>query len=292
MICSMTGYGRYEIEENERKVTIEISSINHRYLDLNIRMPKTLSHLEDSVRTAIKQKVARGKLDVSIYCYSTAEEDIEIIVNDNLCKGYIDGFRKIGKTFNIQDNIKLSHLMAINDLVMIQKKVGDSDKVLGTLEKALEHALDALAKMRLREGDALKKDIQDKVQGLNELIGAISERSYLVVDEYKKKLEARITMLLENISIDPNRLATEAAFFADKCSIDEELTRLKSHILQLSHILEEESIVGRKLDFLMQEMNREANTIGSKANDVEITKQVVDLKTEIEKIREQVQNIE
>jgi len=288
----MTGYGRYEIEENERKVTIEISSINHRYLDLNIRMPKTLSHLEDSVRTAIKQKVARGKLDVSIYCYSTAEEDIEIIVNDNLCKGYIDGFRKIGKTFNIQDNIKLSHLMAINDLVMIQKKVGDSDKVLGTLEKALEHALDALAKMRLREGDALKKDIQDKVQGLNELIGAISERSYLVVDEYKKKLEARITMLLENISIDPNRLATEAAFFADKCSIDEELTRLKSHILQLSHILEEESIVGRKLDFLMQEMNREANTIGSKANDVEITKQVVDLKTEIEKIREQVQNIE
>jgi uncharacterized protein (TIGR00255 family) len=288
----MTGYGRYEIEENERKVTVEISSINHRYLDLNIRMPRTLAHLEDTVRTTIKQKVARGKLDVNIYCYSTAEEDVEIIVNDNLCKGYIDGFRKIGETFKIEDDIKLSHLIGINDIVMIQKKDGGSDEVAETLVKALEFALNELVNMRLKEGAALKKDIQDKIKTLNQLLEGISKRSYLVVDEYKKKLEARITVLTENISVDPNRLAAEVAFFADKCAIDEELTRLRSHILQLDRILEEDSIVGRKLDFLMQEMNREANTIGSKANDYEITRYVVDLKTEIEKVREQIQNIE
>ena len=292
MICSMTGYGRSEIEENDRKVTVEISSINHRYLDLNIRMPKTLAHLEDNVRKIIKQKVARGKMDISIYCYSHSEEDIEIIVNDSLCKGYMDAFRKIGNTFQIEDDIKLSHLIGINDFVMIQKKTASNDEVMQTLHKALELALEELSCMRAREGMALKRDILHKVSGLRGLIETINQRSYLVVDEYKKKLEARMAVLLENVSIDANRLATEVALFADKCAIDEELTRLKSHIHQLVSILEEDSIVGRKLDFLIQEMNREANTIGSKANDYEITKCVVELKTEIEKIREQVQNIE
>lgn len=292
MICSMTGYGRSEAEENSRKVTVELSSINHRYLDLNIRMPKTLAHLEDDVRKIIKQKIARGKMDVSIFCYSTSEEDIEIIVNDSLCKGYVGAFRKIGETFGIEDDIKLSHLMGINDIVMIQKKAADSEEIIETLRKVLEKALEELTAMRLREGEALKQDILEKTEGLNQLLETITQRSHLVVEEYKKKLESRMAVLLENISVDPNRIAAEVALFADKCAIDEELTRLKSHIQQLAAILEEDTVVGRKLDFLMQEMNREANTIGSKANDYETTRCVVELKTEIEKIREQVQNIE
>lgn len=292
MICSMTGYGRSEAEENSRKVTVELSSINHRYLDLNIRMPKTLAHLEDDVRKIIKQKIARGKMDVSIFCYSTSEEDIEIIVNDSLCKGYVGAFRKIGETFGIEDDIKLSHLMGINDIVMIQKKAADSEEIIETLRKVLEKALEELTAMRLREGEALKQDILEKAEGLNQLLETITQRSHLVVEEYKKKLESRMAVLLENISVDPNRIAAEVALFADKCAIDEELTRLKSHIQQLAAILEEDTVVGRKLDFLMQEMNREANTIGSKANDYETTRCVVELKTEIEKIREQVQNIE
>lgn len=292
MIFSMTGYGRCELEEDQRKVTVEISSINHRYSDINIRMPRTLAHLEDSVRKTIKQKIARGKLDVSIYCYSSAEEDIEIMINDPLCKGYVEGFAKIAKQFNLENDMKLSHLMTMNDLVVIQKKSVDSAGAATTLNKALESALEELVAMRAAEGKALQDDILSKTLELSKTIDTISKRSYLIVEQYKKKLEARVAILLENIAVDPNRMATEIALFADKCSIDEELTRLRSHIIQLTNIMKEDNAVGRKLDFLMQEINREANTIGSKANDYEITKYVVDLKSEVEKIREQVQNIE
>ena len=292
MIYSMTGYGRCEIEEKQRKVTIEISSVNHRYLDLNIRMPRTLTHLEDSVRKTVKQKVARGKLEISIFCHSTAEEDVEIIINDCLCKGYVEGLKKIGEAFQLENDIKLSHLIGIDDLIAVQKRTGNNSEVSGTLDKALKGALETLTQMREAEGAALKADVLEKNETLKQLVEAISERSALVTVEYKRKLEARLAVLLENVTIDPNRLATEVALFADKCAIDEELTRLRSHMVQLEKILDEESIAGRKLDFLMQEMNREANTIGSKANHYEITKYVVELKTEIEKIREQVQNIE
>ncbi|MDF2877687.1 MAG: hypothetical protein K0S30_783 [Clostridia bacterium] len=292
MICSMTGYGRCEIEENQRKVTVEISAINHRYSDLNIRMPRTLIHLEDEVRSAIKQKIARGKLDVSIYYHSTAEEDLEIIINDHLCKSYREGFNKISEMFGIENDMKLSHLMGLNEIITIQKKSGDTKAVMATLATALGAALDDLTAMRLKEGEALKQDILKKTQTLHKILEGISQRSHLVVEEYKKKLEARIALILENIAVEPNRLAAEVAIFADKCAIDEEIIRLKSHIQQLISILEEGSVAGRKLDFLMQEMNREANTIGSKANDYDITKYAVELKTEIEKIREQVQNIE
>ncbi len=292
MIYSMTGYGRCETEENHRKVTVEISAINHRYLDINIRMPKILAHFEDELRKIVKQKIARGKLDINIYYQSTAEEDIEIMINENLCKAYVDGFTKIADIFGVENDMKLSHLMQMGDLLIIQKKSGDNDEVSVVLKKALESALEELQVMRHREGEALKTDIFQKVKDLSQLIEAISSRSYLIVDEYKKKLEARIAVLLENIAVDPSRMATEVAFFADKCAVDEELTRLKSHIKQLVNILEEDGVVGRKLDFLMQEINREANTIGSKANDYAITKHVVSLKTEVEKIREQVQNLE
>lgn len=292
MIYSMTGYGRYEIEELDRKITVEISAINHRYLDLNIRMPRMLAHLEESIRGLIKERVSRGKLEVSIFYHSTAQEDIEVSFNENLASVYIEELRLLGEQLGVEDNLKLSDLMQINDLVTIQKKAGDIDIIASTIEKAVMQALDELIDMRLKEGTALKEDILVKNENLGSLIEAIERRSPSVIIEYRQRLESRLSQLLEQVPVDEGRIATEVALFADKCAVDEELTRLRSHRIQLQDILIEGGTVGRKLDFLMQEMNREANTIGSKANDCEITKHVVTLKTEIEKIREQVQNIE
>lgn len=293
MIYSMTGYGRCEIEENERKVSVEISAVNHRYLDLNIRMPRMLMHLEEQVRSRIKNKVARGKIEVSILCHSTAKEDLEVMINESLGEAYLEGVRHLGETFHLEDDLKLSHLLAINDLVTIQKQAGNLETIGETIEKALEGALDAFIEMRSKEGTTLCQDILSKNEGLRVLLDEINQRSPLIVDSYRQRLKSRLEQLLgEDTHIDDSRLAMEVAVFADKCSIDEEVTRLSSHFKQLEGILKEGGVVGRKLDFLMQEMNREANTIGSKANDYEITKVVVTLKTEIEKIREQVQNLE
>lgn len=293
MIYSMTGYGRCEIEENARKVSVEISAVNHRYLDLNIRMPRMLMHLEENVRNTIKNKVARGKVEISIICHSTAKEDLEVTVNEALAQAYLEGVRHLGETFQLEDDLKLSHLLAVNDLVNIQKQAGNLETVSGTIEKALEGALETFLEMRSKEGTALCQDILGKNEGLRVLLDEINQRSPLVVAHYSQRLQSRLQQLLgDGTNIDESRLAMEVAVFADKCSIDEEVTRLSSHFEQLESILREGGIVGRKLDFLMQEMNREANTIGSKANDYEITKVVVALKTEIEKIREQVQNLE
>ncbi len=293
MIYSMTGYGRCEIEENARKVSVEISAVNHRYLDLNIRIPRMLMHLEENVRNTIKNKVARGKVEISIMCHSTAKEDLEVTVNEALAQAYLEGVRHLGETFQLEDDLKLSHLLAVNDLVNIQKQAGNLETVSGTIEKALEGALETFLEMRSKEGTALCQDILGKNEGLRVLLDEINQRSPLVVAHYSQRLQSRLQQLLgDGTNIDESRLAMEVAVFADKCSIDEEVTRLSSHFEQLESILREGGIVGRKLDFLMQEMNREANTIGSKANDYEITKVVVALKTEIEKIREQVQNLE
>lgn len=293
MIYSMTGYGRCEVEENNRKVSVEVSAVNHRYLDLNIRMPRMLMYLEDDVRRKMKDKVTRGKIEINIQCHSTAKEDLEVIVNEALGAAYLEGIRHLGETFSLEDDVKLSHLLGVNDLITIQKQVSHVETVSETIEKALEGALDAFIEMRSKEGTALCQDILDKNEGLRELLNQINQRSPLVTSSYQQRLKSRLDQLLgETTPVDESRLAMEVAMFADKCAIDEEVTRLNSHFEQLESILKEGGVVGRKLDFLMQEMNREANTIGSKANDYEITKIVVTLKTEIEKIREQVQNLE
>lgn len=289
---SMTGYGRYELQENERKVLVEISSVNHRYLDLNIRMPRALMHLEDAVRKKLKTKLARGKVEVSITYQSTSEEELEVVINETLGKAYLEGLRNMGSQFGLEDDLKLSALMNVNELITLQKRSIDQDKVGQMLSAAIDGALETLIEMRKNEGEALKRDILIKNAKLYELTNAIELRSPQVVCHYQERLRARLGQLLIDTPIDEARIIAEVALFADKCAIDEELTRLKSHMKQLEEILTEGSVVGRKLDFLMQEMNREANTMGSKANDYEITKYVVDLKTEIEKIREQVQNIE
>lgn len=292
MIKSMTGYGRSEVEQNGRKVTLEISSVNHRYCDLNIRMPRSFTQLEDKIREIIKKRVSRGKIDVSIYIISQTDDDLEVIINEPVCHKSIQGLRYIAEKFKLKDDLALSHILSIGDAFSIHKKAGDLDAIMDIIETALNEALDSLIEMRIKEGNMLREDILNKLSLLNEIVLEIEKRSCLVVDEYKKKLEARLKLLLPDVSIDPSRIAQEVVIYADKCAIDEELTRLKSHISQIITISESKEPSGRKLDFLMQEMNREANTIGSKANDSMITNYVVELKTEIEKIREQVQNIE
>lgn len=288
----MTGYGRYEIEEKERKVNVEISTVNHRYCDLSIRMPKALTHLEDEIRKCIKQFIARGKVEVSIYITSMSADDVEVVVNEPACTAYIEALRKIGAKLGLNDNIGMAEVMRLNDVITIQKKQADLEVIWPMIDQALRQALTQLVAMREKEGMILKKDLLEKADNMLRLVGELEHLSVEVVNTYKLKLEERISRLLEEIPVDETRLAMEVALFADRAAIDEELTRLKSHVGQLKMILEEESSIGRKLDFLMQEMNREANTIASKAGDYTITSYAVELKSEIEKIREQIQNIE
>lgn len=292
MIKSMTGYGRYEIEEKERKVNVEISTVNHRYCDLSIRMPKALTHLEDEIRKCIKQFIARGKVEVSIYITSMSADDVEVVVNEPACTAYIEALRKIGTKLGLNDNIGMAEVMRLNDVITIQKKQTDLEVIWPMIDQALRQALTQLVAMREKEGMILKNDLLEKADNMLRLVGELEYLSVEVVNTYKLKLEERISRLLEEIPVDETRLAMEVALFADRAAIDEELTRLKSHVGQLKMILEEESSIGRKLDFLMQEMNREANTIASKAGDYTITSYAVELKSEIEKIREQIQNIE
>ena len=292
MIKSMTGYGRYEIEEKERKVNVEISTVNHRYCDLSIRMPKALTHLEDEIRKCIKQFIARGKVEVSIYITSMSADDVEVVVNEPACTAYIEALIKIGTKLGLNDNIGMAEVMRLNDVITIQKKQADLEVIWPMIDQALRQALTQLVAMREKEGMILKNDLLEKADNMLRLVGELEHLSVEVVNTYKLKLEERISRLLEEIPVDETRLAMEVALFADRAAIDEELTRLKSHVGQLKMILEEESSIGRKLDFLMQEMNREANTIASKAGDYTITSYAVELKSEIEKIREQIQNIE
>ncbi|MGL4737690.1 MAG: YicC/YloC family endoribonuclease [Cellulosilyticaceae bacterium] len=292
MIKSMTGYGRYEIEENNRKITVEMSSVNHRYCDINMRMPRTLMQFEDKVRKLIKERVARGKMELNIYCMSVSEDDVEVIVNEGVCNVYVEALKQLGETYGLVQNLGTADLLKMNDVISLQKKQGDLESIWTSLEKAVTYALDELCQMRAQEGLALKSDLLEKADGIDEIVSHIAGLSSRVVEEYRTKLEERLALLLDKVPVDENRIATEIALFADRAAIDEELTRLASHTAQLRSILNEGGNVGRKLDFLMQEMNREANTIASKSSDVEITNDAVVLKTEIEKIREQIQNIE
>ena len=292
MLYSMTGYGRHELEENNRKISVEISTVNHRYCDINIRMPRTLIALEENVRKLIKTHITRGKVEVNIYCYSLSEDDVEVVVNENVCSAYLEALRNIGIKYQLEDNLTLSDIVKMSDIMTVQKKANDMEAVWNGIEKASLEALKELMAMREKEGEALKNDLLQKADTVLTLVEEVEKLSPLVVAEYKKKLEDRLAVLLGDVPVDEHKVAMEVAIFADKCAIDEEITRLRSHVVQLKHILEEENAVGRKLDFLMQELNREANTIASKSNDASITKYAVTLKTEIEKMREQIQNIE
>ncbi|HHV97934.1 MAG TPA: YicC family protein [Clostridiaceae bacterium] len=292
MIRSMTGYGRGEAQEEGILFEVEIRAVNHRYSDVSIRMPKQLTFLEDKVRSVISNYLYRGKIDVYISYENMADTHKNITVDDALAKAYIDVLQKLRDDYNLIDDITVSLVAKFPEVIKVESAQEDEEKIWNVLKRALETSLNALIQMRENEGLKLKNDLLIKKEIIKESLEVIKQRAPNVVHEYRQKLQSRISELLDQASVDETRIATEVALFADRCSIDEELVRLDSHLNQLTATLEMEEPVGRKLDFLIQEMIREANTIGSKANDLDIIKEVLKIKGEIEKMREQVQNIE
>ncbi|HHW30203.1 MAG TPA: YicC family protein [Clostridiaceae bacterium] len=292
MIRSMTGFGRCIYQQDGREFQVEIKTVNHRYTDIFIKMPRNIMFLEDKVRDLISKNLSRGKIDVYILYKSLTETSKLIFLDEAVAASYMEAVKKLRDKYGLKDDISVSLISQFPEVFRVENVQEDEEAIWSVLQVAVQNALDALIKMREQEGETLKKDLIQKAESLESTIDRITLRAPEVVKEYKIKLENRIKELLEQQTIDESRIATEVAFFADRCSIDEELVRLRSHMHQFVDTLNMEQPVGRKLDFLIQEINREVNTIGSKANDLEITKNIIELKSEIEKMREQVQNIE
>ena len=291
MIKSMTGYGKGNISENLRNYQVEIKSVNHRYLDISVKMPRALSYLEEDVKKVISSKVKRGKIDVFITFENSSTEGKEIKINNEIAKMYINQLKQLAEEENILANIEVTEISKYPDVLSVQN-TQDDEQIKKELIEATTIATDKLVQMRQVEGSKMAEDLLKRIEKTNQKIEKISELSTGLIEEYVVKLENRIKEILKNQEIDESRLAQEVVIYADKCSIEEEVTRLKSHISQFKELINSDDAVGKKLDFIIQEMNRETNTIGSKANNLEITNGVIDIKTEIENIREQVQNIE
>ena len=292
MIKSMTGFGRSQNEIDGYAITVEIKTVNHRYNDIFIRIPRHMTFLEERVRNEVFKKVSRGKIDVYITFEETKDAPKNVECDFELIKAYMEAFNVLKNKFDLKDDVGLSLFAKIQDAFTVKKQETDEEHLWSLLKPVLDDALNNLILMREKEGKQLKSDFTQKCSYIEDMIEQISQKAPFVAADYKNRLEARIKELLQQQNIDEYRIATEVAIFADRCSIDEEIVRLKSHIEQVRHTLDMCQPVGRKLDFLIQEMNREINTIGSKANDIYITRIVVELKSEIEKLREQVQNIE
>ena len=294
MIKSMTGFGRSEYSDGKRNIICEIRSVNHRYSDITVKMPRRYSFVEDKIKQTVKEKLVRGKVDVSINVENLTENDVVIKLNQLAAEQYYDNLKELKEQFGLSGEIDLSLMAGMPDVLKAVPDVDDEDELTKAILVPVAEASANLEKMRAIEGARLADDLIKKGGTIKGILDQIEERSPLVVKDYMEKLRARIAELLDGAAeIPEDRILTEAAIFADKCAIDEEITRLNSHLLQLKSILTgSESTVGKKLDFLVQEMNREANTIGSKANDITITNHMLNIKSEIEKIREQVQNIE
>lgn len=291
-VRSMTGYGRGEHIAEERKFTVEMKSVNHRYNDINIKLPRSLASLEDKIKKTIMGDVFRGKTDVYISFETFSAADMEVKVNEVLAAAYLEKLHLLEEKFELTGANHLSLVAKFPDVITVEKAQQEESVIWEALLPALQEAIDKFVAMRSTEGENLKKDILLKGEKIRTLVAEVKERSPLVVVEYQEKLHNRLKELLGGVDVDPQRIATEVAVFADKGCVDEEVTRLESHLIQLKEILEGGGQVGRKLDFLVQEMNRESNTIASKANDIQIVKATIELKSEIEKIREQIQNLE
>ena len=293
MIRSMTGFGRCEVADGERKFTVEMKGVNHRYLDVNIRMPKKLNFFETSIRNLLKKRIQRGKVDLFISYEDLSEGQVSLKYNEAPAQEYLDYFRQMETTFGLENDVRVSTISRCPEVLTMEEQALDEEELWNGLEKALNGAIDQFVETRTLEGENLKKDILEKLSGMLELVGYIEERAPRIIAEYREKLEAKVQELLEDTQIEESRIAAEVVIFADKICTDEELVRLRSHIVHMKETLESsDSGIGRKLDFIAQEMNREANTILSKANDLEVSNVGIDLKTEIEKVREQIQNIE
>lgn len=291
MIKSMTGFGRYEYQTGSKKFTVELKGVNHRYLDVNIRMPKKFNFFETAIRTLLKQYALRGKVDIFITYEDNSESQAALKYNETLAAEYMRYFKQMEESFGIDNDIRVSTLAHCPEVLTMEEKPDDEDALWSGLQMALKGAFAQFVETRTTEGENLKKDILNKLSGMETLVEHVEERSPQIVEEYRKKLEDKIHELLD-VPVDENRMAAEVILYADKICTDEETVRLKSHISHMRDTLEETEGIGRKLDFIAQEMNREANTILSKANDLEVSNYAIGLKTEIEKIREQIQNIE
>ena len=292
MVRSMTGFGRVTCAADGRELTLELKSVNHRFLDLSFKMPRSLSFLEDTVRKVLSQKLSRGHIDVYAYYRNTRTDAKTLTVDKALLDAYIKAVRTAASEYELNCDLTATKALHFQDVLTVTENDEDTDALKALMTEACCRAADELIAMRMREGENIAQDLISRVDKLASLRDRIAERAPIVVDDYRQKLDLRIASLLSEVEVDRAGLATEIALFADKANIDEELVRLLSHFKSMRQMLESDEAVGRKLDFLVQEMNREFNTIGSKANDDAIAKLVIDGKAEIEKIREQVQNIE
>lgn len=292
MIKSMTGFGRSIYENEGREYLIEIKSVNNRFSDVNIKMPRSLNYLEEKLKKEILKSVSRGKVDVYITFNNNSDRGKSIKLNTEIAKVYIDELKKLSKEAEIIDNINIIDISKFPDVLNIRMEEDSEEIIEKELMIALDEAIKSFIDMREKEGNKIKQDLENRVKVISEKIEQISNISSGLVEEYIVKLETRIKELLKTDVVDQTRLAQEVVIYSDKCSVEEEITRLKSHMSQFLNLINENIAIGKKLDFLIQEMNRETNTIGSKANNLKITNLVVDIKTELENIREQVQNIE
>ena len=292
LIKSMTGYGRAVETVNGREFTVELRSVNNRYLDCSVRLPRILSFGEDAVKQAVKQAVSRGKVDVYISLRSEGGEETQITLNQAVLEGYLAAMRQMVSQFQVADDISVSAVSRLPEVFVIEKPAVDEEQLLADLMGVVNKAIASYDAMRCTEGQVLDRDLRSRGNTILELVSQVEAGNAQTVTDYRARLEAKLREVLANTSIDESRILTEAAIFADKVAVDEETVRLRSHLEQMNTMLSGGGAVGRKLDFLLQEMNREANTIGSKCTDVKLARIVVDIKAELEKIREQTQNIE
>lgn len=288
----MTGYGRTVELYEGRQITVEVRSVNNRYLDCSVKLPRGYTFAEDAMKQQVKQFVSRGKVDVLVAINTLQTEDAVVTLNRPVLEGYLAAMRTIAEDYGVQNDISVTNLSRFPEVFVLTKAEENEDALLAALLAAERKALESYNAMREQEGAALAADLRSKAETILGLVEQVEARSPQTVERYRARLEARMREVLETTAIDESRILTEAAIFADKIAVDEETVRLRSHLKQLGDMLDSGEPIGRKLDFLMQEMNREANTIGSKANDLEQTRTVVEIKAELEKIREQMQNIE
>lgn len=292
MVKSMTGYGRAVETVGHMTITVEIKSVNHRYFEFTPKVYRAYSFLEEKLKTFLQQYIARGKVDCYVQIETDDVEDSIVQVNHSLVSGYINAFKEISEKYDVEMDDAFEMLVGRSDIFTVRKASADEDAIWEAVSSVVKSAVDAFINMRMAEGEKLKADILSRADAILDNVAFIEERSPETVREYNEKLKARIQEILGDVNVDEQRLLTEAAIFADKIAVAEETVRLRSHMDQLRTFFESGEPVGRKLDFLVQEINREANTIGSKASDIEIARKVIDIKAEVEKIREQVQNIE
>ena len=292
MIKSMTGFGRCEHVQGDRKFTVEIKAVNHRYFDVNIKMPKKFNFFESAIRSVMKEYIQRGKVDVFITCEDDTENNFSLKYNENIAGEYLKYYRQMAQQFNLKDDVTVSRLGSCPEVFSMEEQMVDEDEIWALLETALRGALKQFVETRTREGETLKNDLIGKLDGMLLDVDAVEKRYPQVLEEYRSRLREKVDSLLADSQMDESRLAAEVILYADKICTDEETVRLRSHIEGMKAELIQGGSIGRKLDFIAQEMNREANTILSKANDLQTSNLAINLKTEIEKVREQIQNIE